>query len=88
MSGIDFAYSEKSPILQNLDFEFFSGDKIGIIAPNGSGKTTLFHLMMGLLKPVSGTIEIFGSPMETETDFSRIRHRIGLLFQDADDQLE
>lgn len=87
MTGINFAHSEQSPILKDLDFEFFSGDKIGFIAPNGSGKTTLFHLMMGLIKPASGTIEIFGNPMETEQDFSRIRHRIGLLFQDADDQL-
>ena len=87
MRGINFSHSESSPILKNLDFEFFTGDKIGFIAPNGSGKTTLFHLMMGLIKPVSGTIEIFGNPMETEQDFAEIRHRIGLLFQDADDQL-
>jgi cobalt/nickel transport system ATP-binding protein len=87
MSGVCFAYSETSPILQNLDFEFFKGDKVGLIAPNGSGKTTLFHLMMGLLKPTAGSIEIFGKPMTCEQDFSEIRHRIGLLFQDADDQL-
>ncbi len=87
MSGISFSYSEESPILKDLDFEFFKGDKIGIIAPNGSGKTTLFHLMMGLLKPTSGSVEIFGKPMETEQDFADIRHRVGLLFQDADDQL-
>ncbi len=87
MRGINFSHFENSPILKDLDFEFLKGDKIGFIAPNGSGKTTLFHLMMGLIKPVSGTIEIFGKPMETEQDFSQIRHRIGLLFQDADDQL-
>jgi cobalt/nickel transport system ATP-binding protein len=87
MRGICFAYSENSPILRDLDFEFFKEDKIGLIAPNGSGKTTLFHLMMGLLKPTAGSVEIFGKPMETEPDFAEIRHRIGLLFQDADDQL-
>jgi cobalt/nickel transport system ATP-binding protein len=87
MSGVCFAYSETSPILKDLDFEFFKGDKVGLIAPNGSGKTTLFHLMMGLLKPTAGAIEIFGKPMTCEQDFVDIRHRIGLLFQDADDQL-
>ncbi|RLC30644.1 MAG: ABC transporter ATP-binding protein [Deltaproteobacteria bacterium] len=87
MSGISFAYSENAPILKNLDLEFFSGEKIGLIAPNGSGKTTLFHLMMGLLKPTAGSIEIFGNPMTSENDFAGIRHKIGLLFQDADDQL-
>ncbi len=87
MNGISFAYSEHSPILKDLDFEFFSGDKVGLIAPNGSGKTTLFHLIMGLLKPTAGSIEIFGKPLICEDDFAEIRHRIGLLFQDADDQL-
>ena len=87
MRGICFGYSDSSPILKDLDFDFFRGDKIGIIAPNGSGKTTLFHLIMGLIKPVYGEIEIFGHTMASETDFTDVRHRIGLLFQDADDQL-
>jgi cobalt/nickel transport system ATP-binding protein len=60
---------------------------VGLIAPNGSGKTTLLHLMLGLLKPSAGRIEIFGRPVRDEKDFADIRHRIGLLFQDADDQL-
>ena len=38
MSGICFAYSETSPILKDLDFKFFKGEKVGLIAPNGSGK--------------------------------------------------
>lgn len=58
-----------------------------MLAPNGSGKTTLFHIIMGLLKPDAGAIEIFGKSMKSEKDFEGIRPRIGLLFQDADDQL-
>ena len=42
---------------------------------------------MGLLKPVSGQLEIFGKPVKEEKDFAAVRRRIGLLFQDADDQL-
>jgi cobalt/nickel transport system ATP-binding protein len=42
---------------------------------------------MGLLKPSAGRIEIFGKPAKDEKDFTDIRRRIGLLFQDADDQL-
>jgi len=60
---------------------------MGLIGPNGSGKTTLLHLIMGLAKPVSGKIEIFGKPVKEEKDFRHVRQRIGLLFQDADDQL-
>ena len=73
--------------MKNLDFEFHKGDRIGLVAPNGSGKTTLFHVIMGLLKPSAGRIVIFGQTRRKEKDFIDVRHRIGLLFQDADDQL-
>jgi cobalt/nickel transport system ATP-binding protein len=42
---------------------------------------------MGLLKPTAGHIEIFGQRVAEEDDFVDVRRRIGLLFQDADDQL-
>jgi len=74
-------------VLNQLDFQLRREDRIGLIAPNGSGKTTLFHIIMGLLKPLSGKLEIFGEPVREEKDFADIRRRIGLLFQDADDQL-
>ena len=57
------------------------------MGPNGSGKTTLFHIIMGLLTPSSGTIEFFGKPVKTEKDFRKVYKKVGLLFQDADDQL-
>ena len=87
MNHIGFGYSRNRPVLQDINFRFRSGDRVGLIAPNGSGKTTLFHIIMGLLKPSSGELEIFGRPVKTEKDFIPVRQRIGLLFQDADDQL-
>lgn len=87
LRGIRFAYPGGNPVLNDLDFDLHPGDRIGLVAPNGSGKTTLFHLIMGLLKPDSGFIEIFGNPVSTEKDFISVRRKIGLLFQDADDQL-
>jgi cobalt/nickel transport system ATP-binding protein len=57
------------------------------MGPNGSGKTTLFQIIMGLLMPSSGSIEIYNTPCKTEKDFIDVRKKIGLLFQDADDQL-
>jgi cobalt/nickel transport system ATP-binding protein len=68
-------------------FEVQSGDRIGLVGPNGSGKTTLCHIIMGLLKPESGDVEIFGKMRREESDFADVRGRIGFLFQDADDQL-
>ena len=87
LEGISFKYPGGPPVLKTLDFKLHRGDRIGLIAPNGSGKTTLLHIIMGLLKPVSGQLEIFGRPVKEENDFAAVRRRIGLLFQDADDQL-
>jgi cobalt/nickel transport system ATP-binding protein len=87
LNGVSFGYPGGPPVLRDLDFSLNSGDRVGIVAPNGSGKTTLFHLIMGLLKPLSGRIEIFGKTVREENDFTEVRRRIGLLFQDADDQL-
>lgn len=84
---IKFSYPGGETVLNNLDFEFFSGDRMGLIAPNGSGKTTFFHLIMGLNSPVSGEIALFGRAATTSKDFEEARRRIGLLFQDPDDQL-
>jgi len=58
-----------------------------MVGPNGSGKTTLFHIIMGLLRPSSGRVELFGKPTHEEKNFREARKKIGLLFQDADDQL-
>jgi cobalt/nickel transport system ATP-binding protein len=87
LDKLSFAYPGREPVLQKLDFVMSQGERIGLVAPNGSGKTTLFHLIMGLLAPNSGRIEIFGKPVAAEKDFVEVRQRIGMLFQDADDQL-
>jgi cobalt/nickel transport system ATP-binding protein len=87
LCGICFNYPGRPAILHDLDLNFCRGERVGLMAPNGSGKTTLFHIIMGLLRPTAGRLEIFGKPAREEKDFVEVRQRIGLLFQDADDQL-
>ncbi|HWR90779.1 MAG TPA: ABC transporter ATP-binding protein [Desulfobacterales bacterium] len=87
LKGVSFGYPGGPLILRELDFTLLPEDRVGIIAPNGSGKTTLFLLIMGLLKPLSGRMQIFGKEVREEKGFTEVRRRIGLLFQDADDQL-
>ncbi|ACN15418.1 CbiO1 [Desulforapulum autotrophicum HRM2] len=88
LEKISFSYPGSTVrILDALDLEVYARDRIGLIAPNGSGKTTLFHTIMGLCRPDAGTIEIFGRQVSTEHEFQAVRSKIGLLFQDADDQL-
>jgi cobalt/nickel transport system ATP-binding protein len=87
LKDICFGYQSGRLVLDHLDFQFHSGDRLGLIAPNGSGKTTLLHLILGLNKPNSGSIVLFGQDAVDAADFKEARRRIGLLFQDPDDQL-
>lgn len=87
LEDIHFSYPGRKPLLQGVSFQLRAGERIGLTGPNGSGKTTLFHVIMGLLKPTSGNMEILGKRMKSEKDFRTVRQEIGLLFQDPDDQL-
>lgn len=86
LRDIRFKYNSRY-ILDGLNLDVRPGDRIGLVGPNGCGKTTLSHIVMGLLKPESGKVEIFDKLRSDESDFREIRGRIGFLFQDADDQL-
>ncbi len=86
----DICYSypgTQKKVLDHLNLDINKGDRVGMVAPNGSGKTTLLHTIMGLCQPDSGTITVFGKVLKEEKDFVPIRSKIGLLFQDSDDQL-
>ena len=87
LENICFSYPGGDTVLDKLDFSLARGNKIGLIGSNGSGKTTLFHIIMGLLKPTEGKIEILGNTVKKENDFKNVRHKLGFLFQDSDDQL-
>lgn len=86
LKNISFSY-DKRVVFKDISLEVYEGDRIGLIGPNGSGKTTLLHIIMGLLTPQSGTIEIFGKIRNKEKDFIEVRQKIGFLFQDSDSQL-
>ena len=87
LENISFNYPGRERVLNNLNLNISQGDRIGLVGPNGSGKTTLFHIIMGLLPASSGTIEFFGKPVKTPNDFKAVYKKVGLMFQDADDQL-
>ena len=85
---VGFVYAPgASPVFHGVDFALEPGQRIGLFGPNGCGKTTLLSVMMGLLPASSGEVRHLGRPMRTEADFAQLRRGIGLLLQNADDQI-
>lgn len=87
LRGIRFAHADGHLVLDGLDLEVEATTRLGLVGANGAGKTTLFHVMVGLRVPQSGEIVAFGEARRCEADFRDVRRRVGLLFQDSDDQL-
>jgi len=76
IENLSFAY-DGTPVLQDVSLRIAPGDFVCILGPNGGGKTTLLNLMLGLLKPQSGTVRLFGQPP------AQTRHRVGYMTQYA-----
>lgn len=68
---VSFSFNTQ-PVLSHISLNIHQGDYLGVIGPNGSGKTTLLKIMLGLLKPSSGSISLFGTPLSDFRSWSRI----------------
>ena len=67
LNQLSFRYSPQTAwVLRNLDLNIAKGSRIGIIGATGSGKSTLLDIVMGLLRPSEGSIEIDGQPVTIE----------------------
>ena len=69
--NVTFAY-DGEPVVENVSLAVEPGEYLGLIGPNGSGKTTLLKLLLGLLRPDSGTVRLFGEPVERFRDGERL----------------
>ncbi|NLF88303.1 ABC transporter ATP-binding protein [Candidatus Bathyarchaeota archaeon] len=86
VKDVKFSYPAGVSALHGVSFDIKQGERIALLGPNGSGKSTLILLIAGLLTPKSGEIKVFGQKT-TSKDFQKFRSRIGIVFQDPDDQL-
>ena len=68
--------------VDGLDLTVNEGDVYGFLGPNGAGKSTTIRMMLSLIKPTSGTIELFGMPLETHRN--EILRRIGAIVERPD----
>jgi zinc transport system ATP-binding protein len=71
VSDVSFAYAE-TPVIDDVSLDVDHGEFLGLVGPNGSGKTTLLELMIGLRRPDSGTVSLFGEPAHAFEDGERI----------------
>lgn len=71
LDNVCFSYQEK-PVLENVSLDIKSGSFLAVIGPNGAGKTTMLKLILGLLKPSSGKISIFGESPEHLGDYRHL----------------
>jgi zinc transport system ATP-binding protein len=77
-SSITFSY-DGTPVLLGVSLSIREGDFLAVIGPNGSGKTTLVKVLLGLLRPAAGQVEIMGKPLQEFRDW----HAVGYVPQKA-----
>lgn len=87
LDKVSFAYPGHAPVLNEASLALAPGERVSITGPNGVGKSTLLRIIVGLLFPDKGHVKLDGKVCTTERDFTEMRRRVGMVFQDADDQL-
>ncbi|RCW53967.1 energy-coupling factor transporter ATPase [Halanaerobium sp. ST460_2HS_T2] len=90
INGVDFLYQNDNsdrPALQNINLQIEAGDFAVIIGSNGSGKSTLAKLLNVLLTPSKGEIFVSGLNTNNRDNTWKIRQKVGMVFQNPDNQL-
>lgn len=68
--------------VNNLNLNVYRGDVFGFLGPNGAGKSTTIRMLLSLIKPTSGTIKIFGLPLESNR--KEILKKVGAIVEKPD----
>jgi zinc transport system ATP-binding protein len=71
MRNLTFGY-DHNPVIDGLNLTIHRRDFVGLIGSNGAGKTTLLKMLVGLLKPSTGDIELFGRSFRQFNEWQRI----------------
>ncbi|GGB66735.1 cobalt ABC transporter ATP-binding protein [Knoellia flava TL1] len=84
--GLAFAYPDGHQALFGVDLHVHRGERVALLGPNGAGKTTLVLHLNGILEAGAGSVSVSGLPVRRE-NLLEVRRRVGIVFQDPDDQL-
>lgn len=85
IDNLHFAYPDGRVALRGVSLRIARGEKVALAGPNGAGKSTLLLHLNGVLRG-NGRIEVAGMPINERT-LPQVRARVGLVFQNPDDQL-
>ncbi len=86
--GVSFSYGDGTPpVLNNIDLQINKGEFVAILGHNGSGKSTLAKLLNGILVPTEGKVIVEGMDTADEKHFYSIRRKVGMVFQNPDNQI-
>jgi cobalt transport protein ATP-binding subunit len=86
VSGLAFAYPDGHQALYGVDLRISRGERVALLGPNGAGKTTLVLHLNGVHRAGRGTVRVGGLDV-TKEHLQEVRRRVGIVFQDPDDQL-
>lgn len=86
VTGLAFAYPDGHQALFGVDLRVERGERVALLGPNGAGKTTLVLHLNGIHTPGAGSVRVAGTPVERR-HLAEVRRRVGIVFQDPDDQL-
>ena len=84
--GLAHVYPDGNQALYGVDLHVHAGERVALLGPNGAGKTTLVLHLNGILLPAAGSVSVSGLPVE-KPNLQEVRRRVGIVFQDPDDQL-
>ncbi len=79
--GLVKSYGRRT-VVRGVEIHVQPGEVVGLLGPNGAGKTTSFQMIMGLVRPDSGTILLNGEDMTRMPMYERARHGVGYLAQE------
>jgi cobalt/nickel transport system ATP-binding protein len=84
-----FAYPDGNQALYGVNLSIQKGERVALLGPNGAGKTTLVMHMNGIHPTSHGSIHVAGELVDSKNKESikQIRSKVGIVFQDPDDQL-
>jgi cobalt transport protein ATP-binding subunit len=86
VDGLSFSYPGGRLVLHDLSLTVEQGERVAVLGPNGAGKTTFALHLNGVLELQTGAVTVSGLPL-AKANLREIRRRVGMVFQNADDQL-